>query len=75
MKRLKLIGKVGERTKNLIKYHGRKGYPIIHSTKTPALIPSDEVDFLISGLRHFILVRKTGGGVKRLYEGSKYSED
>ena len=69
MKRLELIGKVGERTKNKIKYHGRKGYPIIHLTKTPALVAYGKEP------KRFIMVRKVGGGVKRLYEGSKYSED
>lgn len=69
MKRLKLIGKVGERTKNLIKYHGRKGYPIIHSTKTSALVTYGKEP------KRYITVRKVGGGVKRLYESSKYSED
>ena len=69
MKRLKLIGKVGQRTKNLIKYHRREGYPIIHSTKTPALVTYGKEP------KRYITVRKTGGGVKRLYEGSKYSEE
>lgn len=69
MKRLKLIGKTGERTKNLIKYHGREGYPIIHSTKTIALVAYGKEP------KRYITVRKTGGGIKRLYEGSKYSEE
>ena len=41
-------------------YHGRKGRPIIHITK--------------SG-RKFVMVRKPGGGTRRLYDGSKYQED
>jgi hypothetical protein len=69
MKRLKLIGKVGQRTKNLIKYHGREGYPIIHSTKTPALVAYGKEP------RRYITVRKVGESIKRLYEDSKYSED
>ena len=57
--KLQLIGKVGNRSKNLIKYHGRPGHPKIHANKTG---------------KRYILVRKKGGGVKRLYEGSEYSE-
>jgi len=69
MKTLKLIGKVGQRTKNLIRYHGREGFPIIHSTKTPALVVYGKEP------KRYITVRKVGGGIKRLYEGSEYSED
>ena len=69
IKKLKLIGKTGERTKNLIKYHRREGYPIIHSTKTSALVAYGKEP------KRYITVRKTGGGVKRLYEGSMYGED
>lgn len=46
-----------KRSKKLITYHGRKGYPVIHISETG---------------RKYIMVRKKGGGVKRLYEGSKY---
>ena len=38
-------------------YHGRKGTPLVHKAK--------------SGKR-YIMVRKKGGGTKRLYDGSKY---
>lgn len=60
MKKLELIGKVGNRTKNIIRYHGRSGKPKIHANKAG---------------KRFIMVRKVGGGVKRLYEGSKYKEE
>jgi len=49
------------RTRRRISYHGRVGHPIVHTAKT-------------SG-RKYIMVRKSGGGVKRLYEGSKYRMD
>ena len=42
-----------------ITYHKRAGKPVIHTSK--------------SG-RKYIMVRAKGGGVKRLYEGSKYWE-
>ena len=58
-KRLKLTGEVGKRTKNLITYHARSGNPVIHVNKQG---------------RRYIMVRAKGGGTKRLYEGSKYSE-
>ena len=48
------------RTKTQIKYHGRKGYPVIHKSTTN---------------KKYIMVRATGGGVKRLYSGSKYQEN
>ena len=48
------------RAKKAITYHGRTGRPEIHIAK--------------SGKR-YIMVRKKGGGVKRLYEGSKYREN
>ena len=48
-----------KRTLKAIAYHGRKGHPLIHVA--------------ITGSR-FIMVRKKGGGVKRLYEGSKYAQ-
>ena len=49
-----------ERSRKKITYHGRTGFPIIHTTK--------------SG-RKYIMVRAKGGGVKRLYSGSKYQEN
>lgn len=49
-----------KRTKRIIKYHGREGRPVIHTTK---------------GGRKYIMVRAKGGGVKRLYSGSKYCEN
>ena len=58
--KLKLVGKVGNRTKKTIQYHGRSGHPKIHANKPGRL---------------YILVRKKGGGVKRLYVGSEYTED
>ena len=48
------------RTKKKITYHGRSGYPSIHKTKTG---------------KKYIMVRKKGGGVKRLYRGAKYKEN
>ena len=60
MKKLKLVGKVGNKTTNTITYHCRPGNPIIHSNKQG---------------KQYIMVRKKGGGVKRLYEGSKYTEE
>lgn len=45
------------RSSKSITYHGRRGHPEVHVAK--------------SG-RRYILVRAAGGGVKRLYEGSKY---
>lgn len=41
-----------KRSKKKLKYHGREGYPLIHSTKQG---------------KKYIMVRKKGGGVKRLY--------
>lgn len=41
----------------VVTYHGRTGKPKIHST---------------TGGRKYIMVRKRGGGTKRLYEGSQY---
>ena len=46
-----------KRTQHSITYHGRTGRPKIHTAK--------------SG-KKYIMVRAKGGGVKRLYEGSKY---
>jgi hypothetical protein len=40
-----------------ITYHGRKGKPVIHTDERG---------------RKYIMVRKSGGGTKRLYEGSRY---
>lgn len=48
------------RAKKAITYHGRTGRPMIHTAK--------------SG-KQYIMVRAKGGGVKRLYEGSKYTEN
>ena len=48
------------RSKKKITYHGRSGFPIV--------LISD------SG-RKYITVRAKGGGIKRLYEGSKYREN
>ncbi len=48
------------RTKKKITYHGRSGNPVIHTSDTG---------------RKYIMVRAEGGGVKRLYEGSKYREN
>lgn len=45
------------RTKHSITYHGRTGRPVVHRTKYG---------------REYIMVRKSGGGTKRLYEGSTY---
>ena len=41
-----------ERSKKKMTYHSRIGHPIIHKTKVG---------------RKYIMVRKSGGGVKRLY--------
>lgn len=60
MKKLKLIGEPGKRNKNIIQYHGRSGKPKIHKSKTGKI---------------YIMVRRVGGGVKRLYAGSNYKED
>jgi len=50
------------KAKRRITYHGRSGKPTIHLTK--------------SSLKPYIMVRKVGGGVKRLYIGSaKASKD
>lgn len=46
-----------KRSKKSIDYHGRKGKPMVHTAENG---------------KKFIMVRKKGGGVKRLYEGSKY---
>ena len=58
--KLKLVGKVGNRSKNEITYHNRSGHPKIHANKAG---------------RRYILVRKVGGGVKRLYVGSEFKVD
>ncbi len=49
-----------KRSSKKITYHGRTGKPVIHETE--------------SG-RRYIMVRAKGGGVKRLYDGSKYQEE
>ena len=46
-----------KRSPRKITYHGRTGYPYIHTTKTG---------------RRYMMVRAEGGGVKRLYDGSLY---
>lgn len=46
--------------KDSISYHGRKGRPVIHKAKSGRL---------------YIMVRAKGGGTKRLYDGSKYTDD
>ena len=45
------------RTKHSITYHSRIGHPVIHTARTG---------------RRYIMVRRSGGGTKRLYEGSRY---
>lgn len=42
----------------LIRYHGREGRPVVHQDEKTG--------------RLYIMVRKKGGGTKRLYEGSSY---
>lgn len=46
------------RSSRLIRYHGREGRPVVHLDEKTG--------------RLFIMVRKSGGGVRRLYEGSTY---
>lgn len=48
------------RSKKKITYHGRTGRPVVHQTATG---------------RKYIMVRAEDGGVKRLYEGSRYYEE
>ena len=48
------------RSKKNITYHGRTERPVIHA---------DEVGHL------YIMVRKRGGGTKRLYHGARYREN
>lgn len=50
-----------KRSRKTVKYHGRSGKPLIHLAKTVG--------------KRYIMVRAVGGGVKRLYEGSKYAVD
>ena len=47
-----------KRIKKAITYHGRTGHPVLHKTAAGRL---------------YIMVRKAGGGVKRLYENSRYN--
>jgi hypothetical protein len=47
-----------KKSKRKITYHGRSGYPVIHIDERTG--------------RKYIMVRKSGGGTKRLYEGTKY---
>lgn len=49
-----------KRSSKKIMYHGRSGYPVVHTTNKG---------------KKYIMVRASGGGVKRLYEGSKYREN
>lgn len=49
-----------KRTKKVIRYHGRSGRPVVHKSK--------------SG-KKYIVVRATGGGTKRLYQGSQYTSN
>lgn len=51
---------MARRSRKVIKYHGRSGRPVVHTTDTG---------------RKYIMVRAKGGGTKRLYEGSKYREN
>ena len=48
------------RSRKKITYHGRSGYPVVHKTAKG---------------KKFMMVRAPGGGVKRLYQGSKYREN
>lgn len=48
------------RTKNAITYHGRTGHPFIHTSNTG---------------KKFVMVRKKGGGTRRMYKGSIYKEN
>ena len=49
-----------KRAEKAISYHGRKGKPMVHETEEG---------------RRYIMVRKSGGGTKRLYSGSRYKTD
>jgi secreted trypsin-like serine protease len=51
---------VKKRSKRTITYHKRSGKPVIHKSKTG---------------KKYIMVRKSGGGTKKLYQGSKYREN
>jgi len=48
------------RSRRVITYHGRSGRPQVHEAENG---------------RRYIMVRKKGGGIKRLYSGSKYWEN
>jgi len=48
------------RSRKSITYHGRTGHPVVHTADNG---------------KKYIMVRKKGGGTKRLYDGSKYRED
>jgi len=52
--------KTKRKAKKQITYHGRKGKPVIHTSEEG---------------RRYIMVRKKGGGTKRLYKGSKYKSN
>jgi len=49
----------GKRLAKIIRYHGRSGRPIVHRTRTG---------------KGYIMVRRKGGGTRRLYAGSHYTE-
>lgn len=49
--------KMMKRSSKVITYHGRSGNPVVHTAKNG---------------RKYIMTRAKGGGVKRLYEGSRY---
>jgi len=49
-----------KRALKAIAHHGRSGHPLIHVAATGA---------------RYIMIRKKGGGTKRLYEGSKHAVD
>jgi len=51
------VRNIKRRAKKPVTYHGREGKPLVHKSKEG---------------KKYITVRKSGGGVKRLYEGSKY---
>jgi len=52
---------VTRRSRKKITYHGRSGYPVIHETE--------------SGRKYIMVRHPSGKGVKRLYEGSYYTEN
>jgi len=58
LRRLQKLAKPRVKLGPVITYHGRTGRPVVHV---------DEEDG-----RKYIMVRKKGGGTKRLYEGQIY---